>query len=257
MAKTLLRAGHRAVDPPMLVPEDGVLSTIHTAPGKVNVGGLDMMGNPTVVPLQHGGDMPLGMELLNNEREPIRDAFLEKVWSLVLERKDRMTATEVLEISRMQGMLLAPMASRQEAEWLGPQIERELDILMDIGIIPPPPAEFAEEGAALRVIYDNPLSRAAKAEEALGFGRLLEMIAPLAAVDPGAYDAIDTERAPIELAKSLAVRSTYIASPEQIAAKRQAREQAQAMQLGMGALKDGSEAARNLAAARSEETALA
>lgn len=257
IAKTLLRAGHKAVDPPLLTPEDGVLSTIHTAPGKATVGGLGIDGKPQVVPLQTGGQLPIGMELLNNEREPIRDAFLEKVWSLVLERRDRMTATEVLEISRMQGMMLAPMASRQETEWLGPQIERELDILMAAGYIPPPPPEFHEEGAAIKIIYDNPLSRAAKAEEAIGFGRLLEMLAPIAAIDDSAYDAISTDRAPRELARSLAVRSTYLATPDEAAAKREAREQSKQMAQVLGGLKDAAGAVKDLASARGEETALA
>jgi len=257
MAKTILRAGHRAVDPPLLVPDDGVLSTIHTAPGKVTVGGLDVMGNPQIVPLAHGGELQIGMELLNNEREPIRDAFLEKVWSLVLERRDRMTATEVLEISRLQGMLLAPMASRQEVEWLGPQIERELDLLIDNGVIPKPPPEFYEEGAALRVIYDNPLSRAAKAEEALGFSRWVEVMAPVAAIDPSVYDAINTEQAPRELAKALAVRTAYLSSPEDVAAKREAREQEQAIRSALAGLKDAGAAVKDLSAARGQESVIA
>lgn len=256
IAKTLLRAGHKAVDPPLLIPEDGVLSTIHTAPGKPTVGGLDINGNPQVVPLAHGGNLPIGMELLNNERAPIRDAFLESVWTLVLERKDRMTATEVLEITRLQGMLLAPMASRQEVEWLGPQIERELDILLDRGYIPPPPPEFREEGAAIRIIYDNPLSRAAKAEEALGFSRWVETMAPVAAIDQSIYDVIDTENAPRALGKALAVRSEYMASPEAVAAKRKAREEQQATAFAMEQLKTAGDAVKGLSAARGEESSL-
>jgi hypothetical protein len=205
--------------------------------------------------MQQGNNFPIGMELLNNEREPIRDAFLEKVWSLVLERRDRMTATEVLELTRMQGMLLAPMASRQETEWLGPQIERELDIGLQVGFIPAPPQEMREEGASVRAVYDNPLSRAAKAEEAIGFGRWVEMLAPLAAVAPDVYDVIDTDRAPRELAKSLAVRQSYLATPDAVAEKRAAREEENAAAQGLGALKEASEAVKNLSSARGEETA--
>lgn len=256
MMRTLLRAGHKAVDPPLLLPEDGVLTQLQTKPGGLNVGGMGFDGTPRIMPMQQGNNFPIGMELLNNEREPIRDAFLEKVWSLVLERRDRMTATEVLELTRMQGMLLAPMASRQETEWLGPQIERELDIGLQVGFIPPPPPEMREEGASVRAVYDNPLSRAAKAEEAIGFGRFVEMLTPIAAVQPDVYDVIDTERAPRELAKSLAVRQSYLATPDAVAAKRAAREEEMAAASGLGALKTASEAVKNLSAARGEETAI-
>lgn len=258
IAKTLLRAGHKAVDPPLLVPEDGVLSQIQNMPGGINVGGMGFDGQAMVQPLHTTGQLPIGMELLNNEREPIRDAFLEKVWSLVLERKDRMTATEVLEISRMQGMLLAPMASRQETEWQGVQTERELDILVSSGFIRPPPPVFREAGGRIKMIYDNPLSRAAKAEEALGFGRYVEMLTPLAGiVGEEVYDVIDTEAAPRELAKALAVRSRYLSTPEKVAEKREARAQAKQMEAGLAGLEQAAAAVKNLSAARGEETALA
>lgn len=255
MMRTLLRAGHKAVDPPLLLPEDGVLTQLQTKPGGLNVGGMGFDGTPRVGVMPQGNNFPIGMELLNNEREPIRDAFLEKVWSLVLERRDRMTATEVLELTRMQGMLLAPMASRQETEWLGPQIERELDIGLQVGFIPPMPREMIEEGASVRAVYDNPLSRAAKAEEAIGFGRWVEMLAPIASFAPDVYDVIDTDRAPRELAKSLAVRQSYLATPDAVAEKRAAREEENAAASGLGALKTASEAVKNLSAARGEETA--
>lgn len=258
IAKTLLRAGHKAVDPPLLLPEDGVLSQIQNMPGGFNVGGIGFDGRPMVMPMQTGGQLPFGFEMLNNEREPIRDAFLEKVWSLVLERRDRMTATEVLEISRMQGMLLAPMASRQETEWQGVQTERELDILISVGFIRPPPPVFREAGGRIKIIYDNPLSRAAKAEEALGFGRYVEMLTPLAGiVGEEVYDVIDTEAAPRELAKALAVRTRYLATPEQVAEKREARAQAKQAEAALAGIQQAAAAVKDLSAARGEETALA
>lgn len=256
IARTLLRAGHKAVDPPLLASEDGVLSQIQTMPGGINVGGLDMMGRQMVQPMNTGANLPIGMEMLNNEREVIRDAFLEKVFSLVMERKDRMTATEVLEITRLQGMLATPTAGRQETEWLGVQIEREFDIGIDAGQIDPPPPEVVEAGAKMRVIYDNPLNRAARAEEALGFGRMLEMLTPLAAVDGSVFDVIDTEAAPRNLASSLGVRPSYLLDPDAVAAKRAAREQEKAVAGALQALPGAAGAVKDLAQARSEETAL-
>lgn len=257
MAKTILRAGHKAVDPPLLTPEDGVLSRIQTKPGGVNVGGLDFNGNPAVVPLQTGGNLPIGMEMLNNERAPIRDAFLETVFSLVLERRDRMTATEVLEHTRMVGMLMAPSASRGETEWLSPQTGRELEILLESGTIPPPPEEMREEGAQVKLAYDNPLTRAAKAEEAIGFGRLVEMLTPAASIaGEQVFDVINWQRAPRELAKSLAVRQAYLSTPDEVTAKGEARAQQQAVNATLQQLAVGAGAVKDLSAARGEETAV-
>ena len=84
------------------------------------------------------------------------------------------------------------------------------------------------------------------------------MLAPLAGVvGQEVYDAIDTIAAPRELAKSLAVRSKFMASDESIAAKREARAESQAADNMLSQLKLASEATANFAQARSEETALA
>lgn len=255
IVRTMLRAGHKAVDPPLLAPEDGVLSQIQTMPGGINVGGLDFAGRPAVVPMQTGGNLAIGMELLNNEREPIRDAFLEKVFSLVMERRDRMTATEVLEITRLQGILATPTAGRQETEWLGLMIERELAIGLATGQIAPPPREVMEAGAGVRIVYDNPLNRAALAEEAIGFSRWIEMLQPLAAIDPSVFDVVDTEQAPRNLATALAVRPSYLAAPDAVAAKRKAREDSQAGAEALAALPAAAGAAKDLASARAQESA--
>ena len=46
-----------------------------------------------------------------------------------------MTATEVLERAREKGALLAPTMGRQQSEALGPMIEREIDILVECGLM--------------------------------------------------------------------------------------------------------------------------
>jgi hypothetical protein len=258
ISKTLMQAGHMAVRPPLLTPEDGVLSRIQLKPGGTTAGGMDFMGRRMVEPLYTGAQLPIGMEMLNNERAVIRDAFLEKVWSLLLERKDRMTATEVLEITRLQGMMLSPTASRLETEWLDVQVARELDIGMQTGYIPSPPPEYREAGASIKVIYDNPLSRAAQAEEAVGFARYIETLTPLAGiVGPEVYDIIDTDAAPRGLAEALAVRQRWLRSPEAVVEIRTKREEQQAVQQALTALPDAARATRDLAAARAEETAYA
>lgn len=257
IARTLLRAGHKAVDPPLLTQEDGVLSQIQTMPGGINVGGVDFMGRQTVQPMVTGANLPIGMEMLNNERDVIRDAFLEKVFSLVMERKDRMTATEVLEVTRLQGLLATPTAGRQETEWLGVQIPREFDIGLAAKWIPTPPPEIEEAGEKMRVIYDNPLNRAAKAEEAIGFSRLIEMLTPAAAiVGESVFDVIDFEASPRNLAYSLGVPQKYLADPDTVAAKRAAREEDKALEGALAALPGAAGAVKDLAQARSEETAI-
>ena len=227
MAKTMLRAGHKAVDPALLYHDDGSLTKVSTKPGGLIPGGIDDMGRVMMRPLETGGNLPFGEALMDKERQVVNDEFLVTIFSILVDTPDRMTATEVLERAREKGLLLSPASGRQETELLGPMIERELDIGIRARQILRPPPEVLEAGATLRVIYDNPLSRAARSEEAAGFLRLTEAMTPLAQIDPTVLDIIDTDASARGLAETLGVRASWLVSPEALKAKRDQRAQAQ------------------------------
>ena len=71
-------------------------------------------------------------------------------------------------------MLLGPLAGRQMSEFLGPMVERELDLLARAGQIPPMPQELAEAGGEYKIEYDSPLARAQRAEEGVAIVRTFE-----------------------------------------------------------------------------------
>ena len=141
MSKTVIRAAHKTVDPPLLLHDDGVLGLSRGGrpnldPGALNVGGIDDQGRPKVLPLQTGARPDLGLELMEQRRKVINDAFLVTLFQILVEGP-AMTATEVLERAKEKGALLAPTMGRQQSEALGPMIERELDILARVpGALP-------------------------------------------------------------------------------------------------------------------------
>ena len=57
----------------------------------------------------------------------------------ILQDNPRMTATEVIERTREKGILLAPTVGRQQSEYLGPLVDREIDVLVEQGLLPPMP----------------------------------------------------------------------------------------------------------------------
>lgn len=230
IAKTLLRAGHKAVDPPLAFFDDGTVNKLSLKPGGLNPGMVDEFGRQLVIPVQTGAQVPMGMEIQERERGVVRDAFLEQLFQILTNPSDRMTATQVLEMVQKQGVLVAPFAGRHETEKLGPMMERELDILINAGQIDPMPPEMVEAGVEMpRVAYENPLAKMSRAEEAAGFTRWVEVATQLAAFDPGVFDAINTDRAMMGLADVLSVRPSWINTPEEQEAKRKARQDAQQM----------------------------
>lgn len=170
--KTVLKQGHRAVDPVLLAHDDGVLDSFSMKPGYVNYGGVSKDGQPLVHALPVG-NIAVGKELMDDERAVINDAFLVTIFQILVETP-QMTATEVMERVKEKGILLAPTIGRQQSEYLGPLIERELDVLARQKILPPMPQVLIEARGEYRIEYDSPLTRAQRAEEASGLMRTIE-----------------------------------------------------------------------------------
>jgi len=171
--KTMLKQGHRTVDPVLLAHDDGVIDSFSLRPGAINYGGVTAEGRPLVHALPTG-NLSIGQEMMDAEKQTINDFFLVTLFQILIETP-AMTATEVLERAREKGALLSPTMGRQQSESLGPMIEREIDVLMQQGLIPPMPQAVLEAEGRYTVQYDSPLSRIARAEEASGFMRSMEV----------------------------------------------------------------------------------
>lgn len=231
MSKTVIRAAHKIVDPPLLLQEDGALQAFDMRPGALNFGGVNEQGQQTVHPLQTGARVDIGMEMMDQRRKVINDAFLVTLFQIMVEAPS-MTATEAMLRAQEKGALLAPTMGRQQSEFLGPMIEREIDILAKAGLLPPVPEVLLEAGGEIDVEYVSPLNRAQRAEDGVAIMRTLESVTPLAQIDPGVLDVFDPDAIVRELADINGVPAKVLRSREMVAQmKAQQAQAAQAQQL--------------------------
>lgn len=228
--KTIIKQGHRTVDPVLLAHDDGILDGFSLKPGAINYGGVSADGRPLVHALPTG-NIAIGKELMDDERMAINDAFLVTLFQILVQTP-QMTATEVLERAREKGALLSPTMGRFQSESIGPQIEREFDLLMWQGLIPPPPQALVEAGAEYKVEYDAPLNRAMRSDEAAGTMRSMQWASQIAAEtqDPSAMDWFDVDTIIPELLAINGAPFRFVRDPAQVAQLRQGRQQAQAAQ---------------------------
>ena len=228
--KTMLKQGHRIVDPVLLVHDDGVLDSVSLKPGAINYGGVTADGRPLVHPLPVGR-VDVGIDMMQAEQALINDAFLITLFQIMVENPQTMTATEVLERSKEKGILLAPTIGRQHSEYLGPMIDRELDILAQEGLIPPMPGLLKEAKGDYRIEYDSPLSRAQRAEEAAGLARTLETVLNVVNITQNAepLDHFDWDNIVPDVADIQAVPMRWMKDMRVIQQIRQARAQQQQM----------------------------
>lgn len=225
--KVVLKGGHRAVDPVLLIHDDGIIDGVSLRPGAMNMGGVNADGRPLVQTLP-SGRVDIGLDMMNQEREIINDAFLVQLFQILAETP-RMTATEVIERTREKGILLAPTVGRQQSEYLGPLINRELDLLAQQGLLPPMPDVLREAEGEYEVEYNSPLSRAMRAEEASGFIRTIETMIPVINTtgDPSPLDHIDMDKAVRELGDINAMPLSWTRTLEDVQAIREQRAEAQ------------------------------
>jgi hypothetical protein len=172
MKKAELKTAHRIADPVLLAHDDGVVDAFNFRPGSINAGGVSADGRPLIHALSTG-NLQMSKETREDERALINDAFLSNLFQILTETP-QMTATEVMERTREKAILLAPTIGRQQSEYLGPMIDREIDLLARQGLLPPMPQALQEARGHYKTVYDSPLTRAARAEEASGLMRTVE-----------------------------------------------------------------------------------
>lgn len=227
--RVVLTQGHRAMNPILLVHDDGTINNVALRPGHMVPGGMNADGKALVGTLPTG-DHVIGKDLMDDEKADISAAFLVELFQ-ILQETPRMTATEVIERAREKGMLLAPTVGRQQSEYLGPMITREIDVLAQLDMLPPLPDALIEAKGDYTIMYDSPLSRVARAEEAAGFNRVMEMVVP--ALNAGRLDLLDNfdfDTITRDLSDIQAVPASWMLPREQVLALRQQRAEQAAAQ---------------------------
>jgi hypothetical protein len=230
--KAVLKQAHRTVDPVLLVHDDGLIDEVSLRPGALNKGGVNADGRPMIQTLPVGR-VDVGLEMMDQERNAINMAFLVNLFELAAEDvPDRMTATQVIERTKEKGILLAPTVGRQMSEYLGPMIEREIDVAAQLGMLPEMPAILREARAQYEVEYDSPLSRAMKAEQVAGFMRTAEIAMGVAQAtgDPSHLDPFNFRTAMPEIARINGAPVSWMNGVRemQVLAERRAAQQQQA-----------------------------
>jgi hypothetical protein len=216
--KTTIRSGHIAVNPPILLTEDGGLSGFNATPGALNHGGLDDQGRAMAQPFNNGANLPWGIELADQKRRTIQDAFLVTLFQILVETPT-MTATEALLRAQEKGALLAPTKGRMETELLGPMIDREADLLARAGQFPEEaPESVIEAGGELEIKYTSPLSRMMRSEDGVAILRSIEQLAPLAQLDPKALRRINPDKALKELWEINGAPASVLFTDDELAA---------------------------------------
>lgn len=241
-----LKAWAKAIDPPLLVQDDGVIGRVRMTPAGITV----IRNDGAVKPLQIGTNWQITDLKENQLRTAIRQAYYSD--QLQLQEGPQMTATEVQVRYELMQRLLGPTLGRFQSEFLNPLIERVFGIMYRAGALMQEPDII--KGTKIDVEYLGPLARSQRMEESVAIERLYSLAMNIAQIDPAIMDNIDHDEAVRLRGKLLGVPKTVLRGKDDVDNMRTMRaEQAQMAQMAQEqqalgkAQKDQAQAAKILA----------
>lgn len=182
MMRDIVQAAQLKALPPMIAARDGIGGgAIRMTPAAFNPGWVDDQGRPKAMPLNVGGDIGIGADLIDQKRAIVNDALLNTLFQILVD-KPNITATEAMLRAQEKGQLVGPTGSRIESEFLTKMIHREIDILAAADQLPEMPEKLIEAGGLYAIEFDSPLSRARRAEEGIAIMRSFEQLSSIASV---------------------------------------------------------------------------
>ena len=247
MSKTILKAGQKMLNPPIVLPDDGFLMPFKLTEGGVNVrlpGAGVSEGKVETIDVKP--NIPVGLDLENQRRESIRRAYFVDLF-LMLADQPRMTATEVRERVNEKMLILGPTLGRLMSELLNPIIIRTFNILLREGRLPPMPEILA--GQRYKIEYISPLAKAQRMTEAQSIDTFLAEVRAIAEMSPDVIDNVNLDRAAQKLNDIYNVPGDILRSDSEIRQIRQQRAQAQQQQREFAEIVEGTGAAQKAAQA--------
>lgn len=244
MEKTIIKAGQKQVDPPLVLTNEGWMLPIKTAPGSLIYKENE---DSQITPLETKGNLPWGEEKAEQKREFIRKCFYND-WIRRQKKTREQSATEINDDRDEMLTLFAPILGRLTTELHGPMIARSYSLLNSRGLIANAPESMT--GRKLTVGYLSQASRAQLESQANQISRYIQDLVPLAQIYPGIMDAVDPDRLAQVLARVRGTPRGIMRSPDELLEMRDQAKKMQMMQQAAQVAEPASKAIKNVADAQ-------
>lgn len=254
MGKTLLIGGQRAVDPPLGVINDSVMSAVRNFPGGITIfDSNDVSNSPPVFPFPVSTNIPLGRDMQADYRVQVEAAFFKNIFNLPVNGPE-MTATEVLQRKEEFIRVLGPVFGRQETDYIAKIVERVHGIMERAGAFGEVPE--ALRGVEIKFRYQSPIQKARRQLEIAGLSQALQFLAPMAEADPSILDNFDGDKITRDAPEWAGMPQKWLKTKEAVQELRGARQQQQQTQEVVDGAAPISQAVKNVASAERDQALL-
>lgn len=242
MGKTTIEGGQKAVNPPMMVPDNGFITQLDMSPGGLTV--YRAGTQDPVRPLYERGQQnpDLGVQMMQHVQTNVRNAYHYDLLQMI--QDPRMSATQVMEISARAQQILSPIVGRIQVELLQPLLNRSFSLALRASKFPPIPEGLSGQGYQIRFV--SPIQRAQRANEAQALLQAMNSVIQLAQLEPSALDSLDSDRITRFLFSAWGVPPELLRDPRVVIEMRKERAAQQERQEQFGMMTEGAKAAAPL-----------
>ena len=224
-----LLALDKLVNPPLVAPTTQQQQGVNVLPGGVTFYNNSQNADIIRPAYQVNPDINGITQSINDTKKDINDTFYVDLF-LMMTMSDRreITAREVVEKHEEKLLMLGPVIERLESELLDPLIDRTFDIMLEAGLIPPPPPEL--EGVEMGVEYISLLAQAQKLVGTTSIEQFVGFVGNLAAANPEVLDNVDFDEAVHQYGGLLMIPPGIVRSEQEVQTIRKQRQKAQQQQ---------------------------
>ena len=240
MVENSLKAAAKQIDPPLLIPDDGMIAPIRMSPGSINY--YRSGSRDRIEPLNINANTAITLNNENQRRDAIAKMF--HVDQLLIQENRNMTATEVLQRNEEKMRILGPVLGRLQSELLSPMITRIFNIMLRQGLFLQAPEILLKQ--ELKIEYVSPMALAQRSQELQSLMRGLELFGSMSQTMP-VMDYIDEDGLVKQIIDILGLPAKVIKSDNQVKQIREERQLQQQQQMAMQQQMAESEIAKNAA----------
>lgn len=228
MGETILVAGQRSADPPLMVPDDGLFNEINTFPGGVSYYNVEtaaaLKGKNPFFPLISGANLPISRDMQTDTRTQVLNAFFKNILNLPVDGP-QMTATEIIQRKDEFIREVGPVFGIFETDYNQPLAERSFNIMLREGGFAPIPPSL--QGKAIKFQFELPVTKIRKQIQAAAARQWVLEQAEFATLDPNQKHLVNFEAMGRFSHNALGLPHEIISSKEQFEEKVKADQEAQ------------------------------
>lgn len=243
---TLLKAGEKAVEPPMIAVDEMIRSDIDIKPGGltwVDAEYDERLGDVLRPIPQDTRALRFGAEMQERHLMMVQEAFFLNKINLPPMSAD-MTATEVQVRTQEYIRNALPLFEPMETEYNAPLCEKTFNLLMEAGAFGRP-QDWPEEvqGMPLRWTFESPLVEAQRKEESARFQEAANLLMIAAQIDPSLKEEWDYRK---QFRAALRGARAPMVPEDEAQENREAQAEAAQEQMQMAAMQQGGMAAQEM-----------